>query len=113
MLFYVAPSGLIQTVRTPLKPNTIVQSSNRSIVQSFNLSIIQLFRAKDAFGGHINRVHALPYGYVALAGIKCIFFGQNDGKNAVLGAVFNVNLPNLPYKIPYDYGWKFLQCIDY
>ena len=105
MLFYVAPSGLIQTVRTPLKPNTIVQS--------FNLSIIQLFRAKDAFGGHINRVHALSYGYVALAGIKCIFLGQNDGKNAVLGAVFNVNLPNLPYKIPYDYGWKFLQFIDY
>ena len=41
------------------------------------------------------------------------FLGQNDGKNAVLGAVFNVNLPNLPYKIPYDYGWKFLQYIDY
>ena len=68
MLFYVAPSGLIQTVRTPLKPNTIVQS--------FNLSIIQLFRAKDAFGGHINRVHALSYGYVALTGIKCIFWGK-------------------------------------
>ena len=41
------------------------------------------------------------------------FLGQNDGKNAVLGAVFNVNLPNLPYKIPYNYGWKFLQYIDY
>ena len=93
----------------PFEPlSNPIQSSNRPIVQSFNLSIIQLFRAKDAFGGHINRVHALPYGYVALAGIKCIFFGQNDGKNAVLGAVFNVNLPNLPYKIPYDYGWKFL-----
>ena len=45
-----------------------------------------------------------PIWYVALTGMKCIFLGQNDGKNAVLGAVFYVNLPNLPYKIPYDYG---------
>ena len=41
--------------------------------------------------------------YVALTGMKCIFLGQNDGKNAVFGAVFYVNLPNLPYKIPFDY----------
>ena len=108
MLFYVAPSGANSNRSNPSQTQY-----NRPIVQSFNLSIIQLFRAKDAFGGHINRVHALPYGYVALAGMKCIFLGQNDGKNAVLGAVFNVNLPNLPYKIPYNYGWKFLQYIDY